>query len=413
MKAEIISVGTELTTGRNLDTNAQWLSRRLAEVGIPVGFHTTVADDRADNVAVLRTAVARAGLVIVTGGLGPTLDDLTREVLADAAGVGMVFHQPSYDAITALFARRNRPMPERNRVQALLPEGAEPIPNENGTAPGVWMTIGTSLVAALPGVPREMKPMFEAFVRPRLVAGGYGSGVLVEHRINAFGAGESHIESMLGDLTARGRDPEVGITASGAVISLRIVARGSDESDALRKIEPTARAIVERLGTLVYGTGDEELHHVVMKLLAEQKVTVATAESITAGQLAQSLARVPGASRHLKGGVVAYTNEIKAAVLGVPAALLEDPGAVSAPVAEAMATGARRMFGADLAVSTTGYAGPAVGEETLPIGTAFIGLAWAGGVASRRVEWFGSRTEVQDRTTKSALDGLRLFLQNP
>lgn len=409
MKAEIISIGTELMSGRNLDTNAQWLSRRLAEIGIAVGFHTSVGDDGGDIVAVVRAAVARAGLVLLTGGLGPTLDDLTREALAEAAGVGLDFHLPSFDAIAALFARRNRPMPERNRMQAMLPAGAESIPNDDGTAPGVWMTIDNCIVAALPGVPREMKPMFDGFVRPRLVSGAFGSGVLVEHRINAFGAGESHIESMLGDLTARGRDPEVGITASEAVISLRVVAHGKDEADARRTIEPTAQMIVERLGPLVYGTGEDELHDVVMRLLAERSVTVATAESITAGQVAQQLARVPGASRHLMGGIVAYTNEVKSAVLGVPTRLLEDHGAVSAQVAEAMAAGARKLFGSDLAISTTGYAGPAAGNETMPVGTAFIGLASANGIATCQVQWFGTRREVQDRTARSALNELRLF----
>jgi nicotinamide-nucleotide amidase len=413
MKAEIISVGTELTTGRNLDTNCQWLSRRLAEIGIAVGFHTTVADDRADNVAVLRTAAARAGLVIVTGGLGPTLDDLTREVFAEAAGVELRFHQPSFDAIAGLFARRNRPMPERNRVQAYFPEGAEPIPNEHGTAPGIWMSIHGCRAVALPGVPREMKPMFDAFVRPRLLAAGFGSGVLVEHRINAFGAGESQIESLLGDLTARGRDPEVGITASDAVISLRVVARGADEADARRRIEPTAALILERLGPLVYGTGEDELQDVVMRLLAERRTTVATAESVTAGQVAERLARVAGASRFFRGGVVAYTNEVKAAVLGVPLALLESPGAVSAPVAVAMAEGIRRLVGSDIGLSTTGYAGPPAGDETEPVGTAYIGLATPGGAGSHKVQWFGTRQEVQNRTSKSALDVLRRFFRAP
>src|SRR4051794_2107520 len=176
MKAEIISVGTELTTGRNLDTNSQGLSRRLAELGVPVGFHTTVADELDDNVDVLRVATRRAGLVIVTGGLGPTLDDLTREALARLAGIELVFDPVSFDAIRAMFAARNRPMPERNRVQAYFPAGAEPIPNAGGTAPGVWMTVGTCNVAALPGVPREMTAMFEAHVRPRLAALGLGGG---------------------------------------------------------------------------------------------------------------------------------------------------------------------------------------------------------------------------------------------
>src|SRR5205807_5614152 len=188
MKAEIISIGSELTSGQNLDTNSQWLSRRLAEVGIPVGWHTTIADDLEDNVAAFRIATQRARLVLATGGLGPTQDDLTREVLARVAGVDLVFHEESFQQIQEMFARRGRTLPERNRVQALFPAGAEPIPNANGTAPGIWMRLGTSTVAAMPGVPSEMFAMFETQVRPRVLAQGLSAGVLVHRKINAFGA---------------------------------------------------------------------------------------------------------------------------------------------------------------------------------------------------------------------------------
>src|SRR5438067_8425390 len=190
MKAEIISIGSELTSGQNLDTNSQWLSQRLAEMGIAVGWHTTIADDLDDNVAAFRIASQRARLVLVTGGLGPTQDDLTREALARVAGVELVFHQESFERIQEMFRRRNRPMPERNRVQALFPAGAEPIPNDRGTAPGVWMRVGPCYVAAMPGVPSEMHAMFDGRVLPRLLALGLGGGVLVERKVNVFGAGE-------------------------------------------------------------------------------------------------------------------------------------------------------------------------------------------------------------------------------
>jgi nicotinamide-nucleotide amidase len=410
MKSEIISIGTELTTGQNLDTNARWLSQRLAEIGIPVGWHSTVADNLEDSIAAFRLAAQRAGLVLITGGLGPTMDDLTREALARAAGVELVFHAESFEQIRQMFSRRNRTMPERNRVQACFPAGSEPIPNAMGTAPGIWMRINGSVIAAMPGVPSELFAMFEGEVKPRLLRLGLGGGVLVQHKLNCFGAGESAVEEKLGDLTQRGRVPEVGITASDAVISLRIVARAANTAEAERLIAPVDREVRARLGDLVFGVGDEELQEVVMRLLIAQKRTVATAESVTAGLLAQRLGEVPGASASLLGGIVAYSNRIKVELLGVPQALLDQHGAVSAPVAEAMATGCRTRFAADLGVSTTGIAGPAGATPTKPVGLVYVGLAWDGGVRSWSFSWSGTRHEIQSRTAKLALNRLRLHL---
>lgn len=410
MKAEIISIGTELITGQNLDTNSQWLSRRLARLGLPVRFHTTLADDRAENLAALHVARQRADLILITGGLGPTQDDLTREVLADLAGVALVLHEPSLEYIRGLFASRQRAMPERNRVQAMFPAGSEPIFNANGTAPGIWLELPNCLIVALPGVPREMYEMFDHQVQPRLAARFGTSGVIVERKLNTFGAGESQVEEKLFDLTRRDRVPEVGITASEGVISLRIVARAPSVEEAQRSIAPDEATIRERLGDWIFGTDDEELHDVVARLLLEQKRTVAVAESLTGGMIMQCLTRVPGISASLLGGVVAYANQAKIDLLGVAPALLEQHGAVSAPVAEAMAVGVRERFGADLAVSTTGIAGPTGGSAEKPVGLVYVGVAWAGGVRSHRINWFGSRTEIQNRSARSALNALRLHL---
>jgi nicotinamide-nucleotide amidase len=410
MKCEIVSVGSELTSGQNLDTNSQWLSRRLAEVGIPVGWHTTVADDLEANVAVFRIAAGRAGLVLATGGLGPTQDDLTREALARVAGVELVLHEESLQAIEAMFRARHRSMPERNRVQALFPAGAEPLPNDRGTAPGVWLRIGNCVVAAMPGVPSEMFHMFEAQVRPRLLALGLGGGVLVQRKINTFGAGESAVEEKLFDLTRRGAVPEVGITVGDATISLRILARAATAAEARAAIEPVERTIRERLGDLVFGVEDEDLQDAVAGLLAARRRTLAVAEGVTAGLVAERLGSVPGISAWFRGGVVAYDNRLKVEFLGVPLGLLDDKGAASPEVAEAMAVGCRTRLGTDLAVSTVGVAGPGGASPGRPVGQVYAGLAWEGGSSVQGFSWTGTRDEVRRRTAKLALNRVRLHL---
>jgi nicotinamide-nucleotide amidase len=410
MKTEIISVGSELTSGQNLDTNSQWLSQRLAEIGIAVGWHTTVADDLADNVAAFRIATERARLVLITGGLGPTQDDLTREALAQLAGVELLLHQESLDQIASMFSRRGRSMPERNRVQALFPAGAEPIPNANGTAPGVWFPIGASLVAALPGVSSEMYAMFENQIKPRLIQSGLAGGVVVQRKINCFGAGESAVEEKLFDLTRRGHVPEVGITVGDATISLRILARAANAAAAQALIAPVEQTIRERLGSLVFGVEDEDLQDVVIRLLADKRRSLATAEGVTAGLVAQRLGQVPGASAWFRGGVVAYDNSLKTEFLGVSHELLENHGAVSAAVAEAMAVGCRTRFHADLALSTVGIAGPGGGTPDKPVGLVYAALASDEGVASQSFSWNGTRKEVQSRTAKLAVNLIRLHL---
>jgi nicotinamide-nucleotide amidase len=410
MKAEILSIGSELTSGQNLDTHSQWLARRLAEIGIRVAYHTTVTDDLATNVDVFRIASRRAGLVLTSGGLGPTQDDLTREALAEAAGVELVLHEPSLAHIRDMFAKRGRTMPDRNSVQAMIPAGAEPIPNDRGTAPGVWMRLGTAWVAAMPGVPSEMFAMFETQVKPRLLALGLGGGVLIQRKINCFGAGESAIEEKVMDLTRRGHVPEVGITVSDAVISLRILARAATTAEAQAQIEPVERTIRDRLGDLVFGEEAEDLEDAVVRLLETKRKTLATAESITAGQVAARLAKVPDVSAWFRGGIVAYQNEAKTELLGVPAEMLREHGAVSAPVAEAMAIGCRTRLGTDLGVSTTGLAGPGGATADKPVGLVYVSLAHAGGVRSISFNWTGTRAEIQSRAARLALNLVRLHL---
>ena len=334
MKAEIISIGSELTSGQNLDTNSQWLSQRLAEIGVVVGWHTTIADDFDDNVEAFRVAAGRAGLVLVTGGLGPTQDDLTREVMAKLAGVELFLHSESLERIELMFASRRRVMPERNRVQAMFPRDSIPIPNARGTAPGIWMQLGACSLAAMPGVPSEMYAMYRDWVQPRLLASGVGGGIQVQRKINCFGAGESAVEAKLLDITKRGHVPEVGITVSDATVSLRILARAATAAEAQMQIDPVEALIRERLGEWVFGVEQEEIQHAVAALLKAAHLTIATAEGVTGGNIARRLTTVPGASEWFKGGVVAYQTDAKIRQLAIPPALIEEHGLVSAAVAE-------------------------------------------------------------------------------
>ncbi len=412
MRAEIISIGSELVSGQSLDTNSRWLSQELSDLGIAVAYHSTLGDVFEDHVAVFGAACGRAGLVVVTGGLGPTQDDLTREALARCAGVRLVGDAASLAAIEAMFARRNRAMPERNRVQALLPEGAEPLPNRVGTAPGIWMRVGETAFACLPGVPSEMKIMFREQVIPFLRREGWASEVILHRKINLFGKGESDIEAQAMDLTLRGRDPEVGITAHDATISFRITASGATIEEAQAKIEPTARLIHERFGDLVVGEGTIDVAESMFLQLASKNATLATAESCTGGLIAHWITAMPGVSPYYLGGVVSYANDAKTEFLGVPPSLLEEKGAVSAEVAAAMAEGVRHRLGATIGLSTTGVAGPTGGTPEKPVGLVYLGLATERGVQTRRLDVGPDqpRDIIQHRSSKAALNWVRLAL---
>jgi nicotinamide-nucleotide amidase len=412
MRAEIIAVGTELVSGQSLDTNSRWLSQELSALGILVAFHSIVGDVLEDHLGVLRAACDRAELVVMTGGLGPTQDDLTREALAEYAGVSLVEHPESLAAIAAMFARRNRVMTERNHVQALFPRGADPLPNRIGTAPGIWMRIGRTTIVCLPGVPSEMKVMFADQVVPRLRQDGWVERVIVHRKINLFGKGEADIESQAFDLTVRGRVPEVGITAHDGTISFRIVASGADEAAARTAIEPTAQTIYERFGSLVLGEGSVDVADSLVAQLVRTGATLATAESCTGGQIAHMITAIAGVSPFYLGGVVSYANDAKTELIGVPPALLEAHGAVSPEVAAAMAEGVRSRLGADLGLSTTGVAGPTGGTAEKPVGLVYLGLATSRGTHTRRLD-IGSeqpRDVIQQRSSKAAINWARLTL---
>jgi nicotinamide-nucleotide amidase len=414
MHAEIISVGTELTTGAMLDTNSQWLSLELAAIGIPVHFHTTVADHLDAMVGVLRTAADRSDLILLTGGLGPTLDDLTRQALAGVLGTELVLHEPSLEFIRSLFARHNREMPERNSIQAYFPIGSEPLTNPRGTAPGIWAEIPRSngrppsLFAAMPGVPHEMKRMFAKEVVPRLPG---GNQVIQRARVNCFGVGESKAEEMLGDLTARGRDPEIGITVHEATITLRIVAHGQSADECRAKIDTAKTAIRERMGEQVFGEEDDELEHVVVRLMNERHLTFATAEIGTGGLLARRITEVAHHEDCYRGGVVAPSLESLSTTLrpqSVPVGS-ETKSDEHAQI-QSVATHCRERFAADflLFVGEFPQHDPEDATQAVPVSHA----AMVGENVSRVVDFtfLGDMTLNKSRAAKIALNLLRLQL---
>jgi len=312
MHAEVVAIGDELTSGQRLDTNSRWMAAELGVIGIPVTFHTTVPDTLEAGVEAFRLAAGRADVVVVTGGLGPTADDLTRDILAAVAGVSLELSAAAVAVVESRFAHRGMPMPESNRRQALFPRGSRIIPNPDGTAPGIDIDIarpgGRCRIFALPGVPSEMRTMWRETIGPALLGMMPDRATIVQRRIKCFGAGESAIEAMLPDLVRRGRDPLVGITAHEATITLRIAARGHDEADCLAKITPTEEIIRGCLGPLVYGVEDDEIEDAVIATVQARAATLATAEVGTAGRvatlLAQAQGRAPAAASGFRGGTV-------------------------------------------------------------------------------------------------------------
>lgn len=408
-RAEIVAIGSELTSGARLDTNSQWLSTSLAAIGLPVVAHTTIADDMPVMVETFRRAVDRSDVVLVTGGLGPTLDDLTRQALAETAGVDLVLDEPSLAHVRNLFERRGRTMPERNRLQAMFPAGSEPISNPRGTAPGVWMTFeraerGPCVVAAMPGVPSEMKRMFDFEILPRL---GVPNRVIRHGVLKCFGAGESHMEELLGDLTARGREPEVGITAHAATISLRITAQGPDVATCEREIAVTKHEARERLGDLVFGENDEELWDVLVPQLRSLGKTLSTVESGTGGLLAHLLTEVPGHAFVHPGGLVVPTDDAKRRLLQFPEELLNDETRVSRRAAETMATTCRNLLRTDFALAITECPVWDPDDANAEIPEAYVALARADGVEAHAVNFVGDPSIRKIRTAKVALNLLR------
>jgi nicotinamide-nucleotide amidase len=409
-KASIVSIGNELLSGQAVDTNASYLGSELLSIGISVASCYTAPDEVDSIVRALGLAEADADVVFATGGLGPTDDDLTRKALAQKLGVELQFEPELLDRIEEFFARRHLQVCDKCKVQAQLPVGSEAIANRLGTAPGIMARAGGKLFFALPGVPAEMKKMFEESVLPKLQDADDKQAIIVR-KLRCFGAGESQISQLLGSIMGRGRNPLVNCTARFGVVTLHIVATAEEKAEAERLAEKDEKLLWERLGGLVFGTGDQSLAAVVGQKLAEQKKTLALAESCTAGILAKLITDVPGASDYLGYGWVTYSNDAKVSELGVEADLLESHGAVSEPVALSMAQGARKRAGADIAIGITGIAGPGGGSDQKPVGLVYISLAWAGGSTTERFIMGGDREMIRQRAARTALNMLRLYLE--
>ena len=423
MRAEVIAIGDELTTGQRLDTNSQWLSERLIELGIDVAFHTTVGDNLADNVAAFRAAIDRVDVVVATGGLGPTADDLTREAMAAVALVDLVQDDVSLEHIRQLFARRARAMPDRNARQALFPRGSRPISNPHGTAPGIDMSEvradGTTCrLFALPGVPVEMFAMWSASVAPAILAVQPVPRVTRHCRIRCYGAGESHIEAMLPDLIRRGREPRVGITVSDATITLRITATAADEAACLATMEPTVAEIKQALGALVFGVEEDELQHAVVKMLKERHQTVSVAEWATDGLVSHWLADAASTSDTFRSGVVVHDIAELRSLLYLTEYSADEEHILSASetTAVAMAQAIRLKTGADYGLAVAAWpitASEQAASAAIELkGTLNIAIATSENVGVRAVSIAGHPALRRPRAAKDALNQLRHTLIN-
>ena len=407
---EILSVGTELLLGSIANTDAQMLSQGLSELGLNVYWHTVVGDNPNRAREAVALAKSRADIIITTGGLGPTCDDLTKNVLAEAFGKELVFHEPSAQRIRSYFERTKRPMPESNMQQAMLPEGCTVLDNDWGTAPGCAFEADGVHVIMLPGPPSECRPMFHFRAKPYLLS--LSEGVIASHTLKLFGIGESAMEEQLRAQMNEMTNPTLAPYAKEGECELRVTAKAANDALAQELLKPTVEQIKELFGSKVYGVDVASLEQVVQTLLEEKGMTIGVAESITGGLLAKRLTDLSGVSRVFKGGIVSYTNEVKQAVLGVPQDMLEEHGAVSAPVAQAMAEGVRRVLGVDVALSTTGVAGPDKDDRGNEVGTAFVAIATAEGSYVRALN-LGNRPmreRLRTQTAHHAFDLARRYL---
>lgn len=409
MKAEIIATGTEILLGQTLNTSAHYLTGKLSELGIEVDYHTTVGDNKERLEQVLLRGIERSDLLVITGGTGPTVDDLSKELVAKILGLNMILDPASLEKIRHFFSMRGIEMPETEKKQAYFPEGAQILPNNHGTAPGAIVPNQGKLFIILPGPPSEMQPMFEDYVWPALEQKAQGDQMRMHVRvIKVFGLGESEIEQKLQNFIG-GSNPSMTLLAKHAEMHIRLVSRG-DARMAMTQLDEAEHFIRERLGDSVFATDEETMIGLVIRSLKQKQMTIATAESCTAGMLGTLLTQESGSSEYFLGGVISYSNALKEKFLGVKPQTLEEYGAVSAQTAQEMAQGIREYANSDLGVSITGIAGPTGGSREKPVGLVYIGLATPEGIEAIKFQFHGGRDSVRQLSVQAALDCVRRYM---
>lgn len=406
MIVELISVGTEILLGNIVNTNAAYLSEKCAALGLSCYYQDVVGDNEERLCETIKTALSRADILLLSGGLGPTQDDLTKEVAARVMGKPLYLHEESKAAIQAFFEKRGLEITDNNWKQAMMPEGCIVVDNPNGTAPGVIMAENGKHVILMPGPPNEMIPMFETSIIPYLSK--LQSGVIFSQTVKVCGVGESKVETMVKDLIEGQTNPTIATYAKTGEVHLRVTARADDEKEARKLVKPVVKDLKARFGGHIYTTDDEvTLEKAIVDLLLANKLTISTVESCTGGLLAARLINVPGVSEVFKSGYITYSNKAKRRLLGIKKNTLLKHGAVSKEIAREMVKGAALISKADVTVSVTGIAGPDGGSEEKPVGLVYIGCNVCGRITVKEYHFSGDRSKIRENTVSAALSLMR------